>query len=82
MRDDDLVGYFEYNRDLFDVETIEGFVEDLEALLEQVVGDPDLPILALRLPRGRRRRDTATPRSGSAPRRRVPQSGGADGQGR
>ena len=72
MREDDLVGYFEYNLDLFDAETIEGFVEDLEALLEQVVADPDLPILALRLPRGRRRRETATPRSGPGPRRRTP----------
>jgi hypothetical protein len=72
MREDDLVGYFEYNLDLFDPETIEGFVEDLEALLEQVVADPDLPILALRLPRGRRRRETPTPRSGPGPRRRAP----------
>jgi Condensation domain len=54
LRDDGLGGYFEYDRDLFDAATIIEFVEDLQALLEQVGSDPDLPVLAVPLPRGRK----------------------------
>jgi len=37
--------------DLFDGETVSGFVEVLRELLQQAVTDPDSPILALALPR-------------------------------
>jgi non-ribosomal peptide synthetase component F len=47
-------GYFEFDKDLFDAATVARFADDLEALLEQVVVEPDTPILALRLPHGRR----------------------------
>ena len=53
LADRQLSGYFEYDRDLFDDDTIAGYVEDLTALLEQVVADPDAPLLTLRLPRAR-----------------------------
>jgi hypothetical protein len=46
-----LAGYFEYDVDLFDGETVSGFVEVLRELLQQAVTDPDSPILALALPR-------------------------------
>lgn len=46
-------GYFEYNEDLFDGSTVAGFEHDLRALLEQVVRDPDEPVLALVLEHGR-----------------------------
>ncbi|HEY4916571.1 MAG TPA: condensation domain-containing protein [Solirubrobacteraceae bacterium] len=46
-------GYFEYNEDLFDGSTVAGFEQDLRALLEQVVRDPDEPVLALTLEHGR-----------------------------
>jgi hypothetical protein len=42
-----LGGYFEYDRDLFDTATIESFEANLRTLLEQVVAQPDAPILAL-----------------------------------
>jgi condensation domain-containing protein len=48
-----LTGYFEYNGDLFDDSTVAGFQEDLRSLLEQVVRDPDEPVLALALAHGR-----------------------------
>jgi hypothetical protein len=48
-----LAGYFEYNEDLFDASTVAGFEQDLRALLEQVVRDPDEPVLALALEHGR-----------------------------
>lgn len=48
-----LAGYFEYNRDLFDASTVTGFEQDLRVLLEQVVRDPDEPVLALALEHGR-----------------------------
>jgi Condensation domain len=50
LRADGLGGYIEYNLDLFNPETITSFVQSLEALLEQIVADPDAPILTLRLP--------------------------------
>ena len=53
LRPDQLAGYFEYDRDLFELGTIVGFEEDLRAVLNQVASDPDLPILAIGLPRGR-----------------------------
>jgi hypothetical protein len=48
-----LAGYFEYNRDLFEDSTVAGFQEDLGRMLEQVVRDPDEPVLALALEHGR-----------------------------
>jgi hypothetical protein len=45
-----LRGYFEYDQDLFDHSTILGFEQNLRTLLEQVVADPETPILALALP--------------------------------
>lgn len=42
-----LAGYFEYDRDLFDIGSIMGFEESLRALLAQVVENPDIPVLAL-----------------------------------
>ncbi len=46
-----LGGFFEFDRDLFDLSSVVGFEQDLRALLSQVVENPDVPILAL----GRRR---------------------------
>lgn len=48
-----LAGYFEYNRDLFDGSTVAGFEQDLRAMLEQIVRDPDERVLALTLAHGR-----------------------------
>jgi hypothetical protein len=48
-----LTGYFEYNRDLFEDSTVAGFQEDLRSMLEQVVRDPDEPVLALALEHAR-----------------------------
>jgi len=42
-----LRGFFEFDSGLFDAASIVGFEESLRALLEKVVGNPDLPILAL-----------------------------------
>jgi hypothetical protein len=56
LRPDGLAGYLEYNLDLFDAETVAGFAESLEALLEQIVADPDAPILTLTLPHAASRR--------------------------
>jgi hypothetical protein len=62
-----LAGYFEYDHDLFEGETVAGFERDLRAMLEQVVHDPDEPILALALEHGRGARRPA----GRSIRRRV-----------
>ena len=66
LRADALAGYVEFDRDLFDLETIVGLEQDLRALLTQVTADPDLPILAIELPHGRRSAHTpaATKRIG------------------
>jgi hypothetical protein len=45
-----LGGFFEYDEDLFDRETIAAFAADFEALLTQAVAEPATEILALRLP--------------------------------
>jgi hypothetical protein len=51
---DELVdGYFEYDRDLFDAGTVARFADDFAAVLEQVLRDPGLPVLAVQLPHGR-----------------------------
>jgi hypothetical protein len=42
-----LGGFFEFDRDLFDLASVMGFEQGLRALLSQVVEDPDVPILAL-----------------------------------
>jgi Condensation domain len=42
-----LGGYFEYDRDLFDLSSIVGFEESLRALLDEAVKNPDVPVLAL-----------------------------------
>jgi hypothetical protein len=68
-RPDGLTGFFEYDLDLFDPETVAGFIDDLRSLLEQIVDDPDSPILTLRLPLSSSRQ-AAT--AGGAIRRRRP----------
>jgi hypothetical protein len=45
-----LAGYVEYDLDLFDAATVEWLVEAYGALLAQVLDNPDLPILGIRLP--------------------------------
>ena len=64
---DGVAGYFEFDRDLFDAPTVARFAADLDALAEQVLADPDLPILAARLPYGPRSPATAQ----TIPRRRA-----------
>jgi hypothetical protein len=54
-----LGGFFEFDRDLFDLSSVVGFEQDLRALLSQVVENPDVPILAL----GRRRPPRPTGRA-------------------
>ena len=44
-----LSGRFEYNRDLFDPETIEHLAEHFTALTTSVLADPDAPVSAARL---------------------------------
>ncbi len=44
---DGLAGSFEYNTDLFDVETIEGMIEHFKILLEGIVAAPEQPISTL-----------------------------------
>ncbi len=48
---DGITGYFEYDSDLFDEATVEILIGDLETLLEAVLADPDIPVLALPAPR-------------------------------
>jgi hypothetical protein len=55
VQPDSFGGYFEYDVDLFDLEKIELLAADLEALLSQVVADPDRPILSLAIPGTRSR---------------------------
>jgi hypothetical protein len=62
-----LAGYFEYDRDLFEDSTVAGFERDLRTMLEQIVRDPDEPVLALALEHGRGARRPA----GRSIRRRV-----------
>jgi hypothetical protein len=65
-------GYFEFDRDLFDAATVARFADDFTALLEQVLADPAMPILAVRLPHGRR---GATETTARAPMRRTRTAG-------
>lgn len=60
LGDQGLGGFFEYDRDLFDPDTISGLVEDLAALAQQAIRDPDAPLLTLRLPHARRATRAAT----------------------
>jgi condensation domain-containing protein len=55
---DRIGGYLEYDLDLFAESTIESLVEELETSLEQLVREPDRPILELRLSDRWRRRGT------------------------
>jgi hypothetical protein len=59
LRPDALSGYIEYDLDLFEVASVAGLQSDLEAVLAQVVAEPDLPVLALRVA-PRRRPATST----------------------
>jgi non-ribosomal peptide synthetase component F len=52
VANDGIDGYFEYDRDLFNAETVARFAADFAALLEQVLAEPDVSILAVRLPHG------------------------------
>ena len=54
LRPDALSGYFEYDHDLFEAASVAGLQSDLHAVLAQVVAEPDLPVLALRLAPRRR----------------------------
>jgi hypothetical protein len=70
---DGLEGYMEYDLDLFDGSTIDALVAALHQLLDQVLGDPDISVLAVAVPslqrprgrpgptRGRRRADYGEP---------------------
>jgi len=49
-----LHGFVEYDRDLFDAETVDGLAGDLATLLARAIAEPDTPILALPLAGGRR----------------------------
>jgi non-ribosomal peptide synthetase component F len=49
-----VTGYFEFDRDLFEAPTVARIADDFNALLEQVLADPDTPVLAVRLPHGGR----------------------------
>lgn len=53
LREHELTGYFEYDRDLFDEDTLSALVEDLAALLAAVGSDPDASILVAKLPNER-----------------------------
>ncbi len=55
-------GYFEFDRDLFDVRIVEHFATDFAALLDQVLAAPETPVLAILLPHGRRRAVETTSR--------------------
>ena len=48
-RDGKLIGFLEYNTDLFDRSTIERMVGHFETLLEGIVADPEQPISTLPL---------------------------------
>ncbi|MEI8255400.1 MAG: amino acid adenylation domain-containing protein, partial [Deltaproteobacteria bacterium] len=45
-----LAGYFEYNTDLFDGDTIQRFSDDLVALTASLLSRPDLPVSRVALP--------------------------------
>jgi hypothetical protein len=53
LRPQELAGYFEYDADLFEPATVDGMVEDLSSVIEQIVAEPDAPVLAIKLPRRR-----------------------------
>jgi hypothetical protein len=78
VRVDTLVGYVEDNRDLFNAETIVGFVEGFEALLSQVLADPDARFSRSSSAKPPTPRDRRA-RSGPAPRGRAPAAEGVDG---
>jgi hypothetical protein len=60
LRADALTGYFEYDHDLFEAASVAALEADLSAMLVQIVQDPDLPVLALRVaPRRRAAAPTA-----------------------
>lgn len=48
-----LAGYFECDSALFDDSSVAGFQQDLRAMLEQIVRNPEEPVLALALEHGR-----------------------------
>ena len=48
-RDGKLIGFFEYNTDLFEPSTIERMIGHFETLLEGIVADPEQPISTLPL---------------------------------
>jgi hypothetical protein len=50
LRSDALTGYFEYDLDLFEPATVEGFTNDLAMLTEKLLDDPDAPVLSIKLP--------------------------------
>jgi hypothetical protein len=48
-RDGELIGFFEYNTDLFESSTIERMIGHFDTLLEGIVADPEQPISTLPL---------------------------------
>jgi hypothetical protein len=61
---DGVLGYVEYDLDLFDATTIETLVEAYRDLLDQVLVDPDAPILAVGVPSFQRPRGRPGPTRG------------------
>ena len=74
-RPDGLDGYFEYDLDLFDDESIGAFIDALSDLLHQVLVDPDIPILAVAVPSVSRPRGRPSGRPGPRRGRRRAESG-------
>ena len=66
LRDDALEGYVEYDTDLFEPASADRLIEDLRILLEQVVSEPDMPLLEVQLPA----RTASTQSAGRITRRR------------
>ena len=65
VADDYVDGYFEYDQDLFDASTVARFADDFTAVLEQVLRDPAMPVLAVQL------RHSRTAAAEPAPRARI-----------
>ena len=70
---DALSGYFEYDLDLFDADSIDGFVEALGSLLGQALTQPDVPVLTLALPAAEAHPGSRRPAPARGKRRPAPQ---------
>jgi hypothetical protein len=74
--DEEVSGYFEYDLELFDPATVDTIVEALDALLAQVLADPDTEVLAIALPAISRRPRRAHPSRPTRGRRPAQPRGG------